>query len=33
MGAATTHATRHTLCVWTERAAQQHTASQPARWA
>ena len=29
-GAATTHATRHTQCAWTERAAQQHTASQPA---
>ena len=26
-GAATTHATRHTECAWTERAAQQHTQS------
>ena len=29
-GAATLHATRHIQCAWTERAAQRHTASQPA---
>ena len=29
-GATTTHATRHTLCAWTEWAAQQHNACQPA---